>query len=135
MVIQAYIRVLSDEATIHAIQREANVSKVSVKRLEARRGKTGGERWWDWGTDPTAIDPDKADDEIKAMLRRHRPIFPFITKHLRPDIDIDIYLEIVVRYAEDDDPRGLCLSAETVLLVSELGGAVDIDVVPLLGKF
>ena len=66
---------------------------------------------------------------IKAILHGHRPIFPVIAKHAA---DVDIYLEIVARYSENDEPRGLCLSAETVLLISELGGAVDIDVVPLV---
>ncbi len=130
MVIQAYIRVLSDEATIHAIHKETNIRSASVNRLKARRGKLGEDFWWNWGTPYTTIDTDNPDDGIKAMLYAHKPIFPIIRKYVGSNTDA--YLEIVVRYAQGDDPLGLCLSAETILLVSELGGAVDIDAVLLV---
>jgi hypothetical protein len=129
MIIHAYIRVLGDEDTIQAIHKETNVPGAKIKRLKARRGTLGDDHWWDWGTEPTALDTNDPDDGIKAILHGHRPIFPVIAKHAA---DVDIYLEIVARYSENDEPRGLCLSAETVLLISELGGAVDIDVVPLV---
>jgi hypothetical protein len=40
---------------------------------------------------------------------------------------VDIYVEIVARYSENEEPRGMCLSAETVQLIGELGAAVDIS--------
>jgi hypothetical protein len=38
------------------------------------------------------------------------------------------YLEVVTQYEKGEEPRGLYLSAETVLLLSEMGGAFDNDV-------
>jgi hypothetical protein len=130
MIIHAYIRVLGDEDTIQAIHKETNVPNAKIKRLKARRGTLGDDNWWDWGIEPTKLDTDKPDDGIKAILRRYRPIFPAISKHAA---DVDIYVEIVARYSENEEPRGMCLSAETVQLIGELGAAVDIDVVPLVG--
>jgi hypothetical protein len=132
MIIQSYIRVLSDEVTIKAIHKETNIATASIKRLKARRDTVGEDRWWNWGTEYTNIDIDNPDDGIKAMLYKHKPIFPIIRKYMGPDTDV--YLEIVVRYAQGDEPLGLCLSAETILLISELGGAVDIDAVSLIEK-
>jgi hypothetical protein len=36
---------------------------------------------------------------------------------------------MVTRYREDEDPCGLYLSAETISLLGELGGALDNDAV------
>ncbi len=130
MVIDAYIRVVGSQDTILAIHKETNAANARVKPLKAPRGETGEDRWWDWGTEPTRLDPEKPDDGINAILRTYRPIFPAISKHAA---DADIYLEIVVRYSGDDEPRDVCFSAETIQLISELGAAVDIDVVPLAG--
>jgi hypothetical protein len=127
MIIDAYIRVLGAEHRIQAIHKETNVPNARIRRLKARREALDDATWWDWGTEPTKLDTDKPDDGIKAILRRYRPIFPAISKHAA---DVDIYLEIVARYSENDEPRGMCLSAETVQLIGELGAAVDFDVVP-----
>jgi len=130
MRIQAYLRVLGDEATIRAIHRETKVSKASIKQLKARKGMTRDDTWWNWQTARTPIDIENPDDGIRVLLSRYRPIFPLIRKHSGPDTDI--YLEIVTQYDENEDPHGLYLSAETVQLLSELGGALDNDVVSLM---
>jgi hypothetical protein len=44
------------------------------------------------------------------------------------DLGADVYLEVVTQYGQGESPRGLFLSAETVLLLSEMGGAFDHDV-------
>ena len=53
-------------------------------------------------------------------------IFPIIKRWLGPETDV--YLEVVTQYEKGEEPRGLYLSAETVLLLSEMGGAFDNDV-------
>ena len=55
-----------------------------------------------------------------------KPIFPIIQKHRGPETEI--YLEVVTRYDEHDNPLGMYLSAETLKLLGELGAALDIDV-------
>ena len=55
-------------------------------------------------------------------------MFPSIKKYEGPETDV--YLEIVTRYKENEDPRGLYLSAEAISLLNELGAALDNDVVP-----
>ena len=45
MRIQAYLRVVSDEATIRAIHKDANIPGATIKRLKAPRG-TGSDDWW-----------------------------------------------------------------------------------------
>jgi hypothetical protein len=130
MIVDAYIRVVGAEDTIQAIHKETNAANARVKRLKARRGELGEDNWWDGGTQPTRLDTEKPDDGIKAILRKYRPIFPAISKHAA---DADIYLEIVARYSGNDEPRGMCFSAETIQLICELGAAVDIDIVPSVG--
>src|SRR4029077_10584877 len=99
----------------------------SIKRLKARRGVSDEEMWWNWQTESVPIDIDNTDDGLKELLLAHRQIFPIIRKHEGPETDI--YLEVVTRYEEGEEPWGLYLSAETVLLLSELGGALDVDAV------
>jgi hypothetical protein len=71
------------------------------------------------------VDADDPDDGLKALLSKHRQIFPVIRKYKG---EADIYLEVVTQYEKGEDVRGLFLSAETILLLSELGGALDNDV-------
>jgi hypothetical protein len=59
-------------------------------------------------------------------LLAHKPIFPIIKRWLGPETDV--YLEVVAQYEKGEEPRGLYLLAETVLLLSEMGGAFDNDV-------
>jgi hypothetical protein len=122
----AYLRVLSIEATIRAIQEEAKVPLASIEQLKARRGTAGDEMWWNWQTQRVSIDIDNPDDGVRALLLAHKPIFPIIRKY--EGLETDIYLEIVTQYEGGEEPSGLYLSAETVLLLSEMGGALDSDV-------
>jgi len=63
---------------------------------------------------------------FRALLLAHKPILPIIKRHQGPETDI--YLEVVTQYEKGEQPRGLYLSAETILLLSEMGGAFDNDV-------
>ena len=125
MRIQAYLRILSNEATIRALQSETIIPHASIKKLKARRG-TVEDMWWNWQTEPVPIDTGNPDDGFRALLLAHRPIFPIIKRHQGPETDI--YLEAVTWYEKGEEPRGLYLSAETVLLLGEMGGAFDNDV-------
>lgn len=126
MHVEAYIRVVGDEAIIRAIQVETNLPNASIKPLKAPKDPSGEEMWWVWRTERTRIDDDKLDDGLRALLEAHRSIFPFIKKHQQ---ETGIYLEVITQYEEGEEPQGLCLSAETVQLISEMGGALDNDVV------
>jgi hypothetical protein len=126
MRIYAYIRVLGDEARIGAIHAQTNLPKASIKRLKADRGIAGEEKWWNWETERTLLQPDRPDEGLKLLLQAHASIFPIIKKHRA---ETDIYLELVTHYDEGEEPKGLYLSAETVQLLSELGGALDNDVI------
>ncbi len=131
MRIQAYLRILSDEDTIREIEKETSLSNATIKQLKAKRGVLGEEMWWNRETSRVPIDADNPDDGLKALLLAHRPIFPII-KHEGPEADI--YLEVVTQYEEGEEPSGLYLSAETIQLLSEMGGALDNDVVILAKK-
>jgi hypothetical protein len=124
--IEAYLRVLGDEATIRAIQTDTNLPNASIDRLKARRGASEEEMWWNWQTARTPIEADNPDDGLRALLQAHKPIFPIIKKN---QAETDIYLEVIMQYDEGEEPQGLYLSAETVQLLSEMGGALDNDVV------
>jgi hypothetical protein len=125
MHIQAYFRVLSNEATICSLHSETNVPHASIKKLKARRS-TVGDDWWNWQTEPVPIDVENPDDGFRALLLAHKPILPIIKRHQGPETDI--YLEVVTQYEKGEEPRGLYRSAETILLLSEMGGAFDNDV-------
>ena len=130
MRLSAYIRVLGDEGTIRRINEEAKAADSAMRPLKARTG-VGDEVWWQWSTKRTAIDVDRADEGLRTVLSSHRSIFPTIRKYKGPRIDI--YLEVVSEYRENERPKALHLSAETISLLSELGGALDNDSVPLVG--
>lgn len=127
MVRYAYIRVLSDEANVRAIHLATNLSDASIKATKAPKDEHGV--WWNWMTARTEIKESGANDEVTAVLAKYRPFFPLIREHAAADADI--YLEIVTQYGEGEDPTGLYLSAETIQLLSELGGALDHDVYAL----
>lgn len=129
MRVEAYLRVLGDEATIRAIHAETNLPNATIKRLKARRGASDQEMWCNWQTARTPIEADNPDDGLRALLEAHRPIFPIIKKN---QAETDIYLEVVTQYDEGEEPQGLYLSSETVQLLSEMGGALDNDVVSLM---
>lgn len=124
--VEAYLRVVGDEATIRLIHAETNLPNATIRRLKARRGTSDEEMWWNWQTERTPLEVDNLDDGLKALLQAHRSIFPAIKKH---HARTDIYLEVVTQYEEGEEPQGLYLSAETVQLLSEMGGALDNDVV------
>ena len=126
MRIEAYIRVVGDEATIRAIHRETGVRNASMKRLKAGRGVSGKEMWWGWKTAETPIKPDRFDEELQDMLNTHKSIFPILKRNQEKT---DIYLEVVSWYDEGEEPQGLYLSSETVQLLNEMGAALDNDVV------
>jgi hypothetical protein len=121
MHIQAYLRILSNEATIRALHSETDVAHASIKQVKAPN-----DMWWQWQTQRVPVDVDSPDDGLRALLLAHKPIFPIIKRHQGPETDI--YLEVVTHYGRGEEPRGLYLSAETVLLLSEMGGAFDNDV-------
>jgi len=123
---KAYLRVLGTENTIRALHNETNVPNASIKELKARRDEADNARWWDWQTAEVSIDIDKPDDGLKELLLTHKSILPLIRRYEGPETDI--YLEVVTHYERGDEPTGLYLSAETILLLSEMGAALDHDV-------
>jgi hypothetical protein len=77
MRIQAYLRVLSNEATICSLHSETNVPHASIKKLKAQRS-TVGDDCWNWQTEPVPIDMENPDDGFRALLLAHKPILPII---------------------------------------------------------
>jgi hypothetical protein len=127
MRIEAYLRVVGDEATVRSIHTETNLPNASIKRLKARRDVASEELCWNWQTERTSIDVGDPDKGLKTFLRAYKPILPIVRKHHGPGTDI--YLEVVTQYEGGEEPQGLYLSAETVQLLGEMGGAFDNDVV------
>ena len=95
MRIQAYLRILSNEATIRALHSESNVPNAGIKQVKAPN-----DMWWNWQTERLPIDVDNPDDGFRALLLAHRPIFPIIRKHQGPETDI--YLEVVTQYEKGE---------------------------------
>jgi|SRR5688572_2299280 len=126
MRIQAYLRILSDEAAIRAIHKNTDVPDASIRPLKSKRNATTDEVWWNWETARVPIDANKPDDGLNALLTRYRPLFPIIKRHSGPKTDI--YLELITNYEKHESPHGIYLSRETIALISELGGALDNDV-------
>src|SRR6266540_509692 len=114
MRISAYIRILSDEATIRRIKDEANVSDATVAQLKAQR-ILGEDRWWNWQTSRVVIDVDNVDAGINALLSNHRSMFPVAQKYKGPETEI--YLEVVTHCDKGEEPRGLYLSPATIGLL------------------
>ena len=130
MRIEAYLSIGSDEDTIRAIHEETNIPDASIRaypKAKAQWSVTGEDSPWGWGTPPVPLNVDSPDDELKAMLTKYRPIFPIMKKFRGPKTAIT--LQIVTRYREGEDPRGFYLSAETISLLCEFGGALDNDAV------
>lgn len=133
MLIEAYLRVLSYEHTILAIHRATNLPNAKVVELKAPVNPVGGkDMYWNWETTRAPINIDDTDKGLKELLLAHRQIFPTIRKYAGPETDI--YLEVVMQYEEGEEPWGLYLSDETVMLLSEMGGALDVDAVTLTKK-
>ena len=100
--------------------------------LKAPIDSIGKEMWWNWQTELVSIDINDTDAGLKELLLAHRSFFPLIKKCEGPETDI--YLEVVTQYKEGEEPWGLHLSAETIQLLGEMGGALDVDAVPLVEK-
>jgi hypothetical protein len=126
MRIEAYLRIVADENTIRSIHREANLPDASLKQSKAVKGSTG-EVWWNWQTVRTPVNADNPDEGLKSLLQSHKVIFPIIKRHAASEMDV--YLQVVSVYEEGEEPQGLYVSPETVRLLSEMGGALDNDVV------
>lgn len=126
MRIQAYLRILSTETTIRALHTETSVPHASIKQVKARRSTVCNEMLWNWQTERVPIDVENPDDGFRALLLAHKPLFPIIKRW--QGTETDVYLQVVTQYERGEEPRGLYLSAETVLLLSEMGGAFDDDV-------
>ena len=80
MRIQAYLRVVGDEATVRAIHEQTNVPRANIKQLKAPRNASGDEMWWQWATDSIDVDADDPDGGLKALLSKHTEIFPVIRR-------------------------------------------------------
>ena len=85
---------------------------------------------WAWHTARVPIDIDNPDDDLQALLAAHKAVFPIINKYRGPKTAITFHM--ITQYDENEDPRGLHLSAETIALLNQLGGALDNDVVSLM---
>jgi len=70
---------------------------------------------------PSTLIVQMTDCENSCSLTNR--FFPMIKRHDGPETDI--YLEVATQYQEGDAPEGLYLSAETILLLSEMGAALD----------
>ena len=125
MRISAYIRILSDEATIRRIKDEAKVSDATIVQLKAKKG-AGDTTWWNWQTPRVIIDVDNVDAGVNALLSSHRSMFRVAQKY--KGAETEIYLEMVTHYGKGEEPRGFYLSPATIELLSELGAALDNDV-------
>lgn len=123
MLTYAYFRVVGDEPTIQEIHRRTNVAGAGVRKLKAKKGD---DFWWSWSIERVFIDSENPDEDLKALLRRHRPIFPIIRSYMGNDVSI--YFEVVMQHKPNDKPVGLFLSAETISLLNELGAALSNDV-------
>jgi hypothetical protein len=123
---QVYLRVVNDEATIRQLHLETNIPGAVIKPLKARREETK-EVWWYWHTEKVNLDPADIDSAVKAVLKRYRPFFGDIKKYRGPHADTS--LELVTYHRENEEPQGLYLSPETILLLGELGAALDNDCV------
>lgn len=122
MRISAYIRILGREGSIRKIDAEAKSLNATITPV---KGKRKEEQCWSWQTPRTTMDVDNLDAQVKGMLSENQLLFPVARKYMK---NTDIYLEIVTEYAHGECPRGLYLSAETILLLSKLGAALDNDV-------
>ena len=121
----AYFRVVGDEATVQEIHRRTNVAGAEVRKLKAKKGD---DFWWNWNIERISIDGENPDKDLKALLYRHRPIFPIIKSYASDDVSI--YFEVVMEPETDDKPIGLFLSAETISLLDELGAELSNDIEP-----
>ena len=83
--------------------------------------------WWHWHTEKVDLDPADLDSGVKALLERYRPVFADIKKYRGSDADT--YLGLVTYHRENEELQGLYLSPETILLLCELGAALDNDCV------
>ncbi len=124
MRVDAYLRAVGDEDTIRKLHAETAIPNASIKCLKAK--SANGKFEWHWQTRTEEIGLDDADGELRALLLAHRSVSAIIKKYSG---QADIYLEIVTRYAANDELTGLFLSPETVQLLGEFGAALDHDVV------
>ncbi|HLJ85385.1 MAG TPA: hypothetical protein VKZ53_01100 [Candidatus Angelobacter sp.] len=75
-------------------------------------------------------DLERGDEDrgIIELLKRCAPLVPCLKE--RTGTDIDVVLEIVTQYREHEGGPGIYLSREAITMLSELGGAMDHDIVP-----
>jgi len=127
MRMQTYLRVVSDETTICSLQREANIPGSTVKQPKSSTGGIGEERWWSWQTAIVDLDLNDEDRGVKNLLIQCRPLLLGIKKHQGPETEV--ILEVVTHYRQKEGSPGLYLSAESISLLSEVGGSLDHDAV------
>jgi uncharacterized protein DUF4279 len=121
---QAYLRVLNDEASIRKLHQETNIPGSVIEPLKARREGTE-EVLWQWHSARVDLDGADINSGIKDLLERHRPFFEDIERYRGSEADT--YLELVSYHGENEKPRGLYLSSETISVLSELGAGLDND--------
>jgi hypothetical protein len=127
MRMQTYLRVVSDETTICSLQREANIPGSTVKQPKSSTGGIGEERWWSWQTAIVDLDLNDEDRGVKNLLIQCRPLLLGIKKYQGPATEV--ILEVVTHYRQKEGSPGLYLSAESISLLSEVGGSLDHDAV------
>lgn len=127
MRMQTYLRVVSDETTICSLQKEANIPGSTVKQPKSSTGGIGEDRWWSWQTAIVDLDLNDEDRGVKNLLIQCRPLLFGIKKHQGPETEV--ILEVVTHYRQNEGSPGLYLSAESISLLSEVGGSLDHDAV------
>jgi hypothetical protein len=128
MRVQAYLRVVSDEATIRLLENEARIPGATVKAPGRSIEGTEESKWWTWQSAIVDLDLNDEDRKLKTLLTSCRSLSPSLRSHSGGETDV--ILEVVTRYKPNEGSPGLHLSAESVFLLSELGGSLDHDVVP-----
>jgi len=132
MKFQGYIGVTGEEAAIRAFAAEANLSESQLRPLapggDLRRSKTG---LWLWRTRRLAISPDEPEAGLESLVRSHLQLATTLEKHRRSLTEVVVNL--IAQNDEDDLPRTYAFSEQFIHMLAQLGAALTIDAVSLMG--
>lgn len=131
---KAYIGIYGDESTIKSFGKDANIDGATIRchdKVTEAVSITGKPSPWSFSTGRITLETDDIDAEIKTILNTHKELIPIIKRYVK-NADLCVSVVVIMQYDEDESPRGIFLSSDTISILNDINADFEVDAVQLM---
>ena len=129
---QAYIGVTGEEAAVRAFSAEVNLNDSKLRALVPGGNPPANKLvLWLWRTRRVAISSDEPELGLENLVRSYIHLSAALKKH-RGAL-AEVVVNLIAQNSEGESPRGYAFSEQLVQMAAQLGAALSVDAVSLMG--